>query len=128
MLPATFAGKFSPPQPWQASEIAQLKSHWPFPEIARDVVNMVLPQVAQMGSLGLGFTSQYQQYTGPTGNPSQLPLISVTVKPASATVGNNGQRTVCRHGTSSGRNLAESNPGSRRHHLGVVDIGRDRLQ
>lgn len=92
MLPSWFAGKFSPPQPWNASAIAQLKAGWSssFPTITWDDANLVLPQVTQMGSLGLGFTGQYEEYTGPTGNPSQLPLSWITVSPATATVGNNG--------------------------------------
>jgi len=91
-LPTSFVIKFSPPQPWQASVVASLKAQWStlYPEIAWDDANLILPQVTQMGSLGLGFTGQYAGFTGPTGNPSQLPLMSISVTPATASVGNNG--------------------------------------
>lgn len=39
-----------------------------------------------MGSLGLGFTGQYVEYTGYTGDPSQLPLMSISVQPATVSV------------------------------------------
>jgi hypothetical protein len=88
MLPNWFVDNFSPPQAWNvaAPEITgasglqglDLQSQWPtlFPTINWSDANLILPQQAAMGSLGLGFTGQY---AWPQGTSSTKPFISIIV-------------------------------------------------
>ena len=87
MLPNWYANKFSPPQTWDPSATPTLQTGWAgqFPTFPFDDINLILPQQQAMGSLGLGFTGQYVEYTGNLGDPSQLPLMSITVLPATVT-------------------------------------------
>jgi hypothetical protein len=88
MLPNWYAKKFFPAQPWDPNATPTLQTEWAgrFPTFPFENANLFLPQQQAMGSLGLGFTGQYVEYTGNLGNPSQLPLMSVSVLPAAISV------------------------------------------
>jgi hypothetical protein len=86
---STICPETSPPQLWSPAATANLQSEWPalFPTVSFDDANIFLPQQT-MASLALGFTGQFSEYTGNLGDPSQLPLMSISVTPATVSVQN----------------------------------------